>query len=83
MQISLRDIIDIHLILVRFTGCISSYTFSCPTISCTIRNIRVQNVEKHTDSFNMDILDIAIMITANRVLHVNVVSKRYVYKYYK
>lgn len=26
----------------------------------TIRNIRVQNVEKHTDSFNMDVLDIAI-----------------------
>lgn len=26
----------------------------------TMRNIRVQTVEKHTDSFNMDILDIAI-----------------------
>lgn len=26
----------------------------------TIRNISVQNVEKHTDSFNMDVLDIAI-----------------------
>jgi len=26
----------------------------------TIRNICVQNVEKHTDSFNMDILDTAI-----------------------
>lgn len=25
-----------------------------------IRNISVQNVEKHTDSFNMDVLDIAI-----------------------
>lgn len=50
----------------------------------TIRNIRVQNVEKHTDSFNMDILDIAITRLLQTEYSMSMLlAKRYVYKYYK
>jgi len=47
----------------------------------TIKNIRVQNVEKHTDNFNMDTLDIAITRLLQNEYSMSMLLARYVYKY--